>query len=465
MTKLTLFLTLLFTLQSTTTSAAKSRLGGSSHIHTDESSISPDVVGSINDISELRRRLTLAIKNTSRNLMNDKQKAKLLLKQAQEESDNKKQTMKLAAAEQAEGSSKKDKTDSFVDLVMNGASKEDTNNNNNKDEVQVDTSSCNKWLQLPNGETNMKKFNNCVKVLQNEAAKSSGIAPVSTEEEEEDSTPTQQGKGEVDCEALDDKQAKKDCLKNGLLPSVTTTVEDSIEPQDIAQITPQSSAKKCFTNQIYQSITNDIQSIHSRISSNADKAHFLGGIVRLAAHDLLDFNQRRRNNPMGSDGCIDWNHAHNGGLDDIWCNNRNACPFKTIYDDKYKDMGISRADYWIAGANCVIDITSIGNSLGNALRTNFKWGRVDTDDCEGSGDRLPGSSGCDETERVLIQNMGLSWKETVALMGAHTLGSGGGRDVSLALCIVFVLTCCVLQLHSLLTSLTTFFILPLYFLY
>ena len=441
MTKLTLFLSLLFTLQSTT-SATKSRLGGSL-IQTDESSISPDVLGSINDISELRRRLTLAIKNTSRNLMNDKQKAKLLLKQAQEESDNKKQTMKLAAAEaEAEGSSSK-KTDSFVDLVMNGdgSSKEDTNNNNNKDEVQVDTSSCNKWLKLPNGETNMKKFNNCVKVLQNEAAKNSGIAPVSEEEEEDESTTTQQGKGEVDCESLATKQEKKDCL-NGLLPSVATaTTEDSIEPQDISQITPQSTPQ-CFTNQIYQSITNDIQSIHSRISSNADKAHFLGGIVRLAAHDLLDFNQRRKNNLMGSDGCIDWAHSHNGGLDDIWCNNRNACPFKAIYDDKYKAMGISRADYWIAGANCVIDLTSIGNTLGNALRTNFKWGRVDNEDCERSGDRLPDSSGCDETERVLIQNMGLSWKETVALMGAHTLGSGGGRDVSFGfdlLCIATLL--------------------------
>jgi len=433
MTKLPLYitLTLLFTLQSSS-SATKSRLGSTSHIQTDESSISPNV-GSINDISELRRRLTLAIKNTSRNLMNDKQKAKLLLKQTQEESDNKKQTMK-AEAEQAESSGEKEKknTDSFVDLVMDGvsgSSKEDTSNNN-KDEVQVDTSACDKWLQLPNGESNMKKFNNCVKVLQNEAAKSSGIAPVVSNEEEDDESTTQQGKGEVDCEALDDKQAKKDCLNGLLLPSVTT--EDSIEPQDIDQITPQSSTtKKCFTNQIYQSITNDIQSIHSRISSNADKAHFLGGIVRLAAHDLLDFNQRRRNNLMGSDGCIDWSHEHNGGLDDIWCNNPSNCPFKALYDDKYKPMGISRADYWVAGANCVIDITSIGNSLGNSLRTNFKWGRVDNEDCEGSGDRLPDSSGCDETERVLIQNMGLSWKETVALMGAHTLGSGGGRDVSL----------------------------------
>jgi len=442
MTKLTLYitLTLLFTLQSTTVSATKSRLGGSNRIQTnDVSSISPDEVGSIKDISELRRRLSLAIKNTSRNLMSDKQKAKALAA-AQE---NKKQTMK-AEAEQAEDtnkdSSKKDKIESFVDLVTGVSS--------NKEEVEEeDTTSfsdcgssrlskqqqtcCDEWCTEKNG-CNEKKFNNCIKLAQIESGSSSNnIAPVSKEEEEDTTNQQEDDKGEVDCEALATKQEKKDCLNGLLLPSVAT--EDSIEPQDIDQITPQSSTttKKCFTNQIYQSITNDIQSIHSRISSNADKAHFLGGLVRLAAHDLLDFNQRRRNNLMGSDGCIDWSHEHNGGLDDIWCNNRNACPFKAIYDDKYKPLGISRADYWIAGANCVIDITSIGNSLGNSLRSNFKWGRIDNDDCEGSGDRLPDSSGCDETERVLIQNMGLSWKETVALMGAHTLGSGGGRDVSL----------------------------------
>ena len=357
--------------------------------------------------------------------MSDKEKAKALAA-AQE---NKKQTMK-AEADQAEGS-KKDNTDGVSSL-------EDTNNKDDAiEKVKVDTSSCDKWLQLPNGETNEKKFNNCIKVLQDEAARnggSSNTAPISNEEE--DST-----QDEVDCDSLKTKEEKKDCL-NGLLSTETPKEESSIEPQDINQITPQSSTSQCFTNQIYQSITNDIQSIHSRILSNADKAHFLGGIVRLAAHDLLDFNQRRRNDPMGSDGCIDWDHNHNGGLDDIWCDNHNACPFKALYDDKYSSMGISRADYWIAGANCVIDITSIGNTLGNTLRTNFKWGRVDSNDCEGTGDRLPDSSGCDETERVLIQNMGLSWKETVALMGAHTLGSGGGRDVSFALRLcLFVYEC------------------------
>jgi len=371
--------------------------------------------------------------------MSDKQKAKALAA-AQE---NKKQTMK-AEAEQAEDtnkdSSKKDKIDSFVDLVTGVSSEEDTASSSDCGSSRLSKQQqtcCDEWCTKKNG-CNEKKFNWCIKLAQIESGSSSNNIATTVSKEDEDST--QDDKGEVvDCNTLPTKEQKKDCF-NGLLPSVVTT-EDSIEPQDIDQITPQSSTtKKCFTNQIYQSITNDIQSIHSRISSNADKAHFLGGIVRLAAHDLLDFNQRRKNNPMGSDGCIDWAHEHNGGLDDIWCNNRNACPFKAIYDDKYKPMGISKADYWIAGANCVIDITSIGNSLGNALRNNFKWGRVDNEDCEGSGDRLPDSSGCDETERVLIQNMGLSWKETVALMGAHTLGSGGGRDVSLVVYCVCIAT-------------------------
>ena len=69
--------------------------------------------------------------------------------------------------------------------------------------------------------------------------------------------------------------------------------------------------------------------------------------------------------------------------------------------------------------------TSIDGALD--LRHTFVWGRVDTIECQGSGDRLPGTSGCGETERVLIQNMGLSWEDTVALLGAHSLG-GGSKD-------------------------------------
>jgi len=50
--------------------------------------------------------------------------------------------------------------------------------------------------------------------------------------------------------------------------------------------------------------------------------------------------------------------------------------------------------------------------------------------CRGSGERLPIPSGCEESEAVFLERMGLEWRDVVALMGAHTLGRGD-RDVSL----------------------------------
>ena len=136
----------------------------------------------------------------------------------------------------------------------------------------------------------------------------------------------------------------------------------------------------------------------------------------------MDVDISSRNNIQGSDGCIDWNHVINIGLEEIWCD---GCPLKDLYDTKYNHL--SRADFWIASSNAVIRHTSIDGALD--LRHTFVWGRVDTIECQGSGDRLPGTSGCGETERVLIQNMGLSWEDTVALLGAHSLG-GGSKDRS-----------------------------------
>ena len=50
--------------------------------------------------------------------------------------------------------------------------------------------------------------------------------------------------------------------------------------------------------------------------------------------------------------------------------------------------------------------------MGNALdlKETFSWGRKDTDTCEGSGNRQPIASGCDETEEVFLNRMGLGWR-------------------------------------------------------
>ena len=172
----------------------------------------------------------------------------------------------------------------------------------------------------------------------------------------------------------------------------------------------------CFSVEIYDDIDRDIGRIKSSIRNDEDRSHFLGGIVRLAAHDFMDFNPRT-NPQFGPDGCFDANHASNAGLDTIWCR---SCPLKILYDEKYSHL--SRADYWIAAANAVVRQTSVNKQLD--LKDTFVWGRKDRDVCRGSGDRLPQASDCGEVEDVFLKRMGLEWKDAVALLGAHTLGRG-----------------------------------------
>ena len=132
----------------------------------------------------------------------------------------------------------------------------------------------------------------------------------------------------------------------------------------------------------------------------------------------MDFD-RRSSRRYGPDGCFDRDHPANAGLEEIWCNG-NGCVLKMIYDTKYSSL-ISRADFWIAAANGVIHHTS--NKELDLIDT-FQWGRSDRDSCPGSGDRVPAPTRCSSIEEAFITRMGLSYKDSVALMGGHTLGRG-----------------------------------------
>jgi hypothetical protein len=176
-----------------------------------------------------------------------------------------------------------------------------------------------------------------------------------------------------------------------------------------------------FTVAMYDSIEEDIATLVRSIEDDEARTHFLGGIVRLAAHDFMDYDPSNSES-MGSDGCFDPDHQRNAGLDEIWCMN---CALTLLHEQEYSH--ISRADFWVASANAVIHLTSVGNALN--LKDTFLWGRKDTDSCLGSGRRLPRASGCQQIEAVFLTRMGLSWREVVALLGAHTLGRGH-RSVS-----------------------------------
>jgi hypothetical protein len=178
----------------------------------------------------------------------------------------------------------------------------------------------------------------------------------------------------------------------------------------------------CFSSATYDAIDRDIARIKDGIRDDDARGHFLGGILRLAAHDFMDYDRRDRRAPMGPDGCYDPTHPSNDGLETIWCR---VCPLKVLHDRKYAH--VSRADFWIVAANAVVRQTSIRQRLD--LKGEFMWGRKDRDACRGSGERLPQASGCGEIESVFLRKMGLDWKDAVALMGGHTLGRGN-RDFS-----------------------------------
>merc|ERR1719273_893240 len=135
-----------------------------------------------------------------------------------------------------------------------------------------------------------------------------------------------------------------------------------------------------------ESLRNEIKSLADEIPNHDERGHFFGGIVRLASHDFMDFDGTVTSNQGGSDGCLDFTHDINKGLSDIWCK---ECPYTLLYANYAQEM--SRADFWVAGANAVVAITS-----GYRVNLPFKYGRVDNDgSCLESSDRIPtGDTGC-----------------------------------------------------------------------
>lgn len=179
--------------------------------------------------------------------------------------------------------------------------------------------------------------------------------------------------------------------------------------------------EECLTSATYDAIDEDVADIAATFPDNESRSHFLGGIVRLAAHDFLDFNTN--DSTYGPDGCIDFANQSNAGLEEIWCA---GCELTRVYEGSYTH--ISKADFWIAAANAVIRQTS---SDGLNLKDSFVWGRVDNDSCPDSAARLPAATSCNEVEDALINRLGLSYTDAVALIGAHTLGRGDA-NVSLS---------------------------------
>lgn len=162
----------------------------------------------------------------------------------------------------------------------------------------------------------------------------------------------------------------------------------------------------CIDKDTYYSIDNAVEKIAAGITDEDELVHFFGGVVRMAAHDFMDYD-RHSDEPMGSDGCIEWNHIDNKGMwGSIWCDD-GSCELTNVYEERFSH--ISKADYWIACANAVVRQRSVDQSLD--LIDTFLWGRKDADSCKNQGDRIPTGTGCREVEDILLNSMGLTWRD------------------------------------------------------
>jgi len=83
---------------------------------------------------------------------------------------------------------------------------------------------------------------------------------------------------------------------------------------------------------------------------------------------------------------------------------------------------ISLADFVVIAAEAVMNRLS-HKQLFDA--STFEWGRITKLSCDGP---LPmASAGCKANEETFINSLNLTWRETTALMGVHTLGRARNR--------------------------------------
>jgi len=162
--------------------------------------------------------------------------------------------------------------------------------------------------------------------------------------------------------------------------------------------------------------TSEITAMKNKIRSVV-RGSTLATTVRLAFHDCVG----------GCDGCLNINNADNAGLADI------VASLDTVYTDNGYDSILSRADFWALAEIYAVDKTI---ELNNADCEEddcevpdsglvFQWGRVDCDTAPYTDVDVGLPSAKLDHANVMsffANEFGFDDNETVALLGAHTLG-------------------------------------------
>lgn len=183
-----------------------------------------------------------------------------------------------------------------------------------------------------------------------------------------------------------------------------------------------------MTFEDYDSIFNKVESLYQTLPDTCNatycpQADWAGCVLRMAGHDFMDY----ADGEGGSDACIDMDDIDNLGLAECL----HEGEFGISMADAFVDFctTISLADFVVVAAEAVMNISrqhvlnEDPSRAGVDFRSSFKYGRTTALSCSWAHGRLPNpEDSCSAVNTTFVQRMGLSWGQSAALMGVHTLG-------------------------------------------
>ena len=159
----------------------------------------------------------------------------------------------------------------------------------------------------------------------------------------------------------------------------------------------------------------------------------IGSLVRLPFHDAVGGG--RPGGKGGPNGCIDFTFAGNNGLQEV------VGILETAYTAGGFASLLSKADFWVLAGNTAVRIASMlppgtlpegGLPMPDPepLLLPFHYGRVDDATCDGvDGAFLPAvQASYADTAAIFCSRVGMTPRQLVAIMGAHTVGRAQGSD-------------------------------------
>mmetsp|Transcript_54380 Transcript_54380/g.122170 ORF Transcript_54380/g.122170 Transcript_54380/m.122170 type:complete len:491 (-) Transcript_54380:46-1518(-) len=186
-----------------------------------------------------------------------------------------------------------------------------------------------------------------------------------------------------------------------------------------------------LTAEQYQHISDRVGELMEPVpnycpSHDCDSADFQGCVLRLAAHDFMDYQEKASSAIGGSDGCLDFHHEINAGLAECI----EEVDLLGLYEESCEN--VSLADFIVIAAESVILHSRKRAAVHGGpddqdallrvrdLQRQFRYGRTTAPTCASSAHLLPNPEGGQHAiEECFIDRLRLSWPEAAALMGGH----------------------------------------------